>query len=205
MHVYAINSNKRETVIKIIFGLDILISFVIEYFHLIDMLWGLFHIDTQNSVFILFNIFLNVFVPLSIYGIFYWIYNKFLWKWGPLRGWHEIPDLNGRWEGKVTSPLKNQPIDITVNIEQTWDKIKISTRTNSQAQSQSAMLEILENGTVYLRYSFITKRQNQEYPGYNRLELNGDILDGEYFTAKTIPGMDGYGSKGNIRVKKVSN
>ena len=60
MHVYAINSNKRETVIKIIFGLDILISFVIEYFHLIDMLWGLFQIDTQNSVFILFDIFLAI-------------------------------------------------------------------------------------------------------------------------------------------------
>src|SRR5438132_574068 len=50
---------------------------------------------------------------MAIYGIYYWLFKKFCWKWKWLRtvGIVSTPILEGSWEGKVqTSYTEGAPI-----------------------------------------------------------------------------------------------
>lgn len=38
-----------------------------------------------------------------LYGLIYWLFDNYIWKWKPLRKVLNVPDLNGHWEGNLTS------------------------------------------------------------------------------------------------------
>ena len=120
-----------------------------------------------------------------------------------MKKWHGLPNLNGAWEGYVKSPLKKTETGEEIKI---IISVKIEQTSNSKANSESAMIEITEQGDIYLRYAFTTKREGQlPYQGYNRLHFceREYTLQGEYFTAKNINGEPGKGSKGNFYIKRI--
>jgi len=214
MHVYSINSNKREEVIRIITIIDLILSSWLEYQGIIDnisnwMMINILNISSDNYIYHLVLSGVHAIVPVGIYGISFGLYNKFIWKWKVLYRWHHIPNLNGKWQGTVESPLKEKSSDITADIKQTWTKIQVQTRAVSGAHSESGMIEVVSNdekSDTFFRYSFRTERGNEKYIGYNKLQYTGSKLEGEYFTNKKLSDKqcdEGKGSKGVILLKRI--
>lgn len=212
MHVYAVNNNKRDWIVRVLAIMDVSVFFVLGYFSVNEKMLGLLGIDSNNSMYVFLESAITALIPISFFGIANYLYDQYIWRWPLLKKWHGLPNLNGAWEGYVKSPLKKTEtgeeikIIISVKIEQTWNRIKISTKSNSKANSESAMIEITEQGDIYLRYAFTTKREGQlPYQGYNRLHFceREYTLQGEYFTAKNINGEPGKGSKGNFYIKRI--
>lgn len=212
MHVYAVNNNKRDWIVRVLAIMDVSVFFILGYFSVNEKMLGLLGIDSNNSMYVFLESAITALIPISFFGIANYLYDQYIWRWPLLKKWHGFPNLNGAWEGYVKSPLKKTEtgeeikINISVKIEQTWNRIKISTKSNSKANSESAMIEITEQGDIYLRYAFTTKREGQlPYQGYNRLHFceREYTLQGEYFTAKNIHGEPGKGSKGNFYIKRI--
>jgi len=102
MHVYSINSNKREEVIRIITIIDLILSSWLEYQGIIDnisnwMMINILNISSDNYIYHLVLSGVHAIVPVGIYGISFGLYNKFIWKWKVLYRWHHIPNLNGKF------------------------------------------------------------------------------------------------------------
>ena len=53
----------------------------------------------------------NLLSVLTIFGLLFCLYKKYIWKW--LKKFHYVPDLSGKWEGKLVSSY----IDEQGNIE----------------------------------------------------------------------------------------
>lgn len=62
---------------------------------------------------------------LSLFGILLWVFDNYIWRWLP-----GIPDLSGRWTGKLTKPAcagagNDLTHDVTIMIRQTWSRMDV--------------------------------------------------------------------------------
>lgn len=222
MHNYSINSNKREQVAIWIFVIACILMVMIQ--RLMEFISG--YIGQQQSILqtdTLLQMMISTACPIGGYEILKYLYVHFIWKWSLIYRWHKIPDFSGKWIGTVESPLKQGKHDITVTVQQNWDKIQIKTETStSSASSSQAEIEVSESGEVVLHYAFDCNRQGNCYRGFNSLEydFNNKKVEGAYFTNKKFdfhidgvireaPNLDmeeviknGIGSKGRIVVQR---
>lgn len=223
MHEYTIDSSKRTKVIVVITVLSITVVFFLKFTNLWNQIMIFIGVDITETTYLFFTSMFELISPLSLFGIFYFVHDKYLWKY--LQWWHNIPDLSGKWHGVIKSELKEHTVEINVTIKQSWNKIKIETHTqNSCAYSESASLIGMANGSVELSYAFQTYRNNQiPYNGFNKLiyTSNPPKLCGEYFTQKEIDALlliknnfpanvisiveKGMGSKGCMIITKKSS
>lgn len=85
---------------------------------------------------------LKIGIIYSIIGLFWYFYDKYLWKINFFRlfGWlSSVPDLNGRWEGTVKRIDEEEPHKFVVEFKQTYTKLKYYVYTqNSKGESISA-------------------------------------------------------------------
>lgn len=137
---------------------------------------------------------------MAFYGLFYWIFETYLWKWGLLRWLHvvRIPDLSGSWHGEVRPVVTGGvssglgiPADITVTIQQTWTTIMIRGRTSlSQSHSLSGNLLVADEHSLSYEYlnepSAAAPETMHAHHGVARLSLNKEntILEGEYYSGR---------------------
>jgi hypothetical protein len=210
---YTVNSECRETVTKTIaicsFGCSLLWA-------LCDLeRWLMRRMGMANlpaAVIISFQI-LEAILPLTLYGVLTYLYNNYIWKWGIIYRWHKLPDLSGMWEGWLSSPLKDERRKLVIQINQRWNKIAISTKTNTGAEASAFTAAAIkeEDGEIKLNYSYNNHRQdeygkNMSYQGFNTLTLKQKegkwVLGGEYFTNKCFTESPGYGSKGSLIVTR---
>lgn len=213
MHVYSIEGHKRETVVFFFAVLDVVTTALLAYNGVIEfmnkgLICRFLGIEETHYVYQLFLCCGQALVPVTIYAVLSFLYNRYIWKWKLLYLWHGIPDLNGHWIGTVKSPLKKNESSINADIKQTWTKIQVNTRSasGSAALSETAMIQLERNG-VFFRYSFFTTREKEHgYIGYNKLKCSVSELSGEYFTNKGLPddADKGKGSKGTITLRKVT-
>jgi len=134
---------------------------------------------------------------IGFYGLFYAIFNKYLWKWRILRAMRvvKIPDLNGTWNGYVVSSFDKQATkhNATFKISQNWTRISIILETNYSKSSSLIAAIITEdpNNTV-LRYEY----RNEPKPNakdtmhahqgtaWLTIQPNEKVLEGEYYTGR---------------------
>lgn len=219
MHNYSINNNIREQIIRIISIVSYVIGLVFMYLNIPNKLLQLFNLgDCVVAKMVIYTF--SCLGVVSLYNILMYIYNKYLWRRKFLLDYCHIPDFNGRWEGKIYSPLKDRAHKITVDIKQTWNNIVIHTHTENGADAVSTSAEVCINGSeTILSYSFSNIRNGYRYVGYNSLQYYNNELNGEYFTGKDLKGsvlyeqlknngaeadnlIKGIGSKGIIRIKR---
>lgn len=99
--------------------------------------------------------------PLLIYGLLFFIFNKYLWRWGIFSalGIVWFPNINGRWSGFQTSSYKekngtNKQVEGRLEIKQTFSKINVKAYyKQSESESVTANFTNL-NDEVYLFYSY---------------------------------------------------
>jgi len=175
MHPYATDSDEHRIVILVLALVSVAISSIVTE------LVG--HIPVVPAV-----------SPFALFGAFYAAFMRWVWKWKPLRwiGLVKVPDLNGTWEGHLTSSYDGNQHAITVKIRQDWTRICISLYTaNSVSHSRVASLLTNDSGGVTLSYEYINEPRADAsasmvpHRGMTSLYLeNANILDGSYYTGR---------------------
>lgn len=146
----------------------------------------------------LFPIISSKFGPLSalgVFGILFFLFDRFLWKYIPGTG---VPNISGTWSGEInrgTEPGKTEGkvANVTAKITQTWTRMDVVFKgTHSVSRSEVAGLFVNNPNHIELCYAY-NKRPNdatgkgpQYSNGYTRLVFEKkeqkQTLIGRYFS-----------------------
>lgn len=183
MHAYTIDKSLRGKVILNIFILSIILSSLLTFW-----LGGIIS-DTkiwlQQYVWISdilrlcdeLGVTTNFIGVTFLYGLMYWLFDNYIWKCKLLKKVLNVPDLNGHWEGNLTSATYQTTIHMDLDVEQTWSKISfVSTFPKSKSESNVASIFIERDGIVKVGFGFINRSRElpHQYDGYNILDLDDD-------------------------------
>ena len=151
---------------------------------------------------------------MTFYGFFYWLFDRFLWKWSLLHrfGIVRVPNLSGTWQGRAT-PTETQgvsaghgiPTDITLTIGQTWTTILVAAQAKL-SRSRSILASLTVDDECALGYEYVSDPTAAAPPtmhahrGLARLVLDAttDSLEGEYYSGRDRQNV------GSIRVTRVA-
>ena len=108
-----------------------------------------------------------IFVFGFLYGLFYWIINQWGWKNKIIQMKYKIPNLNGKWTGKLISKYEEEndgntevelkEINIDLKIKQTWKKISIILIAE-KSESRSLTTSIIQNyGRWQINYQYLNE------------------------------------------------
>ena len=138
-----------------------------------------------------------------VFGVSYWAFDNWLWRWRFLRVLRliNVPDLRGAWTGTIASSFtgfeETQPV--TVTIEQTWTKMVV--RLNAaESRSWSITASVLTNSPEGLVLTYLfdndpeaeSVRTMQRFRGTTVLvSAAPDRLEGYYYTGR---GRETHGS-----------
>jgi len=179
-HPYATNSDERKMVPFFLAVLAVFTTFALT------ALFATFHWTPPASV--------DVTSTMAIYGVYYWLFKKFCWKWKWLRsvGIVSTPIIEGTWVGTVkTSHAEGAPRhNVHAAIGQDWTDILIRVQgPNSHSRSTSASMTVTEDETLLI-YQYLNE-PNADAPetlqihyGTGRVTLRNDELQGEYYTGR---------------------
>ncbi len=189
MHDYTIDSRERVFVVRILFMASVIASGIATALipsELLPMRWLL----PIPSIALAF-------------GVSYWAFDNWLWRWPLLRALRliSVPKLRGTWTGTIASSYtgfdKIQPV--TVTIEQTWTKLVVRLYA-AESRSWSLTASILTNAPegLVLTYLFDNEpkaesvRTMQQFRGTAVLVSDApDRLEGHYYTGR---GRETHGS-----------
>ncbi len=189
MHDYTIDSRERVLVVRILFLASALVAWIAAAFipsDLLSMRW-LLPIPSIALVF----------------GVSYWAFDNWLWRWRFLRVLRliSVPDLRGTWTGTIASSYTEfkETQQATVTIEQTWTRMVV--RLNAaESRSWSVTASVLTNASEGLVLTYLFDNEPaagsvmtmQRFRGTTVLiSAVPDQLEGYYYTGR---GRETYGS-----------
>lgn len=206
MHTYTIDKSLRGKVILKIFIISIILSSALTFLlgGIITniKIWFQQYAWISNTLRLCddLGVTTNFIGVTFLYALIYGLFDNYIWKWRPLRKVLNVPDLNGHWEGKLTSATYQTTIHMDLNIKQTWSKISfVSTFPKSKSESNVASIFIERDGIVKVGFGFINHSRElpHQYDGYNILDLDDDNhLFGRYFNNRDNSNVGNRG--GNI-------
>ena len=197
MHPYATDPSERQRVVPALVIASVLLALGLASF-IQSRNWAIpWWVDAPSV--------------LGFYGLLTALFNRRLWKIARGLGLVGIPNLGGVWEGALNSSHDNYEEDhpVTVEIEQTWDQMRVTFRT-AHSSSRSTAASLLSEGTTgaVLTYTYmneptvVAKESMHTHRGTTYLTLRRDggeeMLEGEYYTGR------GRQSVGKIVLKRQS-
>lgn len=155
MHSYAIDSNERIVVPL--------------YIAIVSILVGLYIQNLVDSYNLAVPWWIDVPTVFALYGMFYSLFDKCLWKLRFFRiiGLIKTPNLNGRWKGTILSSYNNfkLPFNMTIKIVQSWTKISVLLNTNSSSSYSTIAGIIVENPEkMMLTYQYLNEPNENSAP-----------------------------------------
>jgi len=181
MHSYSIDTEERKNILLVLAIISIVFS------------WGFYKILGN------YQISLPWWVEspsvLFFYGVFFVIFDKWLWQYVKKINFVKTPNLNGEWNGNLKSSFDNHASEINVilKIFQTWTKIKILLITDqSISKSETASIVIDAPEGNYLSYQYINEPKSNAintmsiHRGTVRLifDKKENTLNGEYYSGR---------------------
>lgn len=175
MHQYSVDYD-RKLIYFLLVSFSVALTSIINYF---------FNIS---------GIVLSV-TGFTIFGLVFLLFDNFFWKWSLFYklGIIKTPNLNGIWEGTLSSSYHNFDTQMPayIEIKQTWTQICILGNFNqSKSYSISANLEVNNGARIVLRYVYQNKnRMNKSkgtmgpHSGITTLDfcLNDGLAEGKYY------------------------
>ena len=142
-----------------------------------------------------------------IYKILYHAFDRFIWRWCPLRQLDlvTVPDLNGEWRGQIKSSYgsDDRALQVSVVITQRWSKILVRLEAEeSHSKSIAASFLTDDPSSPELVYVYenepasLAPEPMQAHGGTARLRLVGSDLRGKYYTGR------GRGTVGDITLQR---
>ena len=141
------------------------------------------------------------------YSGLYWLFDRCVWKLGLFRYLNlvQLPDLNGKWVGKVKSSYSQagDAQSVSVVILQRWSKMLVRLESeHSRSRSITASLRTADLLNPELSYQYVNEPKSnapgtmEMHRGTATLELSGSKLEGDYYTGR------GRGEVGTIILHK---
>jgi hypothetical protein len=194
MHSYASDSNDRKVAPWVIGGIAVIVAFLFSAlveWQKIKVPWW---IETPTI--------------MTTYGIVYWLYNRFGWKWRVCDiHFSEIPNFSGTWYGEINSNHGDgTKVGAMFHLHQTWSDLCVELETKtSRSFSVMAAVNVTPGPTEGLTFQYSNAPRNtatdtmNAHVGFNhfRLSPDGKTLEGEYFSGR---GRQTYGSIKLVRV-----
>ncbi len=212
MQEYAIDRGIRRKVTIILFTLAILITLLIR-----SICLGIMNFDKIHEILSYVGIDEIVsalgILPdlLSIpvwYGILWLLYDKFLWKKSIMQKFHHVPNIEGDWSGELISSYDDTAKhSMTLIIKQTWSHIHFTAKFDkSKSESNVAAILSEDTGQPVIYFGFQNRSKDREahqqiYDGYNRIDLDGNVMNGRYSNDR--PSNDPNKKDGNCGVFKL--
>ena len=182
MHGYAIDSRERVFVVRILFMASALVSAVAAMLipsDVIPMRW-LLPIPSIGLVF----------------GVSYWAFDNWLWRWQFLRVMRliRLPDLSGAWTGTIASSYSGfeKVQQVTVTIEQKWTGMVVHLNAK-ESRSWSVTASVLTNAPegLVLTYLFDNEPKAESVETMHRFRGTAvlvstatGLLEGYYYTGR---------------------
>ena len=186
-HTYSTDSLERRYIPFFIavaaIGATFSVFHFIDRYHLVVPWWATPPIDT-----------------MAFYGLFYELFDRWIWKWSVLHGFSiiKVPNLSGSWTGSVqpsetvgVSSGLGVKADLNVQIKQTWTTMLIiGDATLSRFHSLSANL--ITGADCTLSYEYLNEPKPSAsntmhtHRGIARLIVNEKdaTLEGEYYSGR---------------------
>jgi len=129
----------------------------------------------------------------AVFGLLYWLLDRYAWRWNIISRLLKVPDLRGEWDCKGqtigTDGNAGYAWNAKVTIVQSWDKLRIRLRSDqSGSNSNSAALICDEADGYRLFYSYkndpgIGEAELQSHRGFAEIVFAKDLRtgEGEYF------------------------
>ena len=175
-HPYAVNNSSHSklyyVLVFISISLSVSVGFLADY---LLLNWGIKIVGVSS---------------LAIYGILYYIFNKWLWKSQVIRSMLLVPNLNGLWKVVGKTSMKGaKEVDIhweaDIKIVQSWSKIliRLTTKQSSSYSTSASIFNITDMGyRLVYHYDNDPKKDEHELKRHKGLcEL---LFDEKVETAK---------------------
>ena len=132
----------------------------------------------------------------AVYGVLYWLFNRFLWRMPPIAQALRIPDLTGAWQCIGTTLNERGDTVRTwsgdIAIAQSWDRLRIRLSTDdSGSSSRVAALMHDDAGGYRLFYTYENDPRNdrpelRHHMGFADMVISIDQqrASGEYFNGR---------------------
>ena len=200
MHSYSIDTNERKSIFLVLAIVSIVFSwsfYTILGNYKISLAWW---IESPSVLF--------------FYGLFFIIFDKWLWQYFKKIKFVKTPNLNGEWSGNLKSSFDSHSAEVeaTLKIFQTWTRIKILLTTNqssSQSETASIVIDVPEGN--YLSYQYINEPKSSAvdtmsiHRGTVRLifDEKKNTLNGEYYSGRDRQNFGSLKFIKNINIKVV--
>lgn len=137
-----------------------------------------------------------------VYGLLYWLFDKFAWRWWPVTLWLKVPDISGNWtcDGESRDPA-TEDVQLwtgTVKISQSWDRLRVTLQTKDSTSYSIAAALIHDPAGPTLIYNYsntpkITRHDLAAHRGFTQLDFETSLqkATGEYFNGH---GRNTYGT-----------
>lgn len=200
MHSYSVDNGKKIkiTVPVLLVILTSLLYSLFQSIGLIDILQSFENSISWLSPLIDWGFISVVITPITIFGIFYFLFNKYIWKWKIVNKFLGVPNVNGKYEGLLQSTYLNEstgirvePIQMILEVNQTFDSIKFTSffpNTPSSSSSNMGGLISVEDEVAEFVFAYSNKSrdisiENDRHEGMNILKFNltDGSIEGEYF------------------------
>jgi hypothetical protein len=128
----------------------------------------------------------------TIYGFFWTIFDKWVWRLFSQIGMLDVPNLNGEWSGTLKTSYNKFENDILIKvfIKQSWSNISITLRTE-KSSSRSITATIVTKNGCFLTYDYVNEPKGHAqstmtmHRGTASLELiSKNELRGQYYTSR---------------------
>lgn len=135
---------------------------------------------------------------VTVCSVFSVLFCSYLWKCKIFKGWFvQIPNLNGLWEGALTSTWEGtQIINVNLKIKQSLFKISC-VMSSGESKSESISCNYIIDGDnqknklayIYLNTpDLIFREESPIHHGSVVLDIEGNSLTGNYWTDRKTTG-----------------
>ena len=80
-----------------------------------------------------------------LYGLIYWLFDNYIWKWKLLRKVLNVPDLNGHWEGNLISATYQTTIHMDLDDDNHLFGRYFNNRDNSNVGNRGGNIGTFES------------------------------------------------------------
>lgn len=146
----------------------------------------------------------------SVFGVLYWLLNRYAWRWAGIAQWLKVPNLRGEWRCHGETLNADGTVKYswhgTLTITQSWDRLRVRLKTaQSGSNSISAALvrDDIEGCVLLYHYQNDPKIGEPElhaHRGFAEITFAKDLTtaQGDYFNGH------GRNTFGRMRFTKVT-
>lgn len=180
MHKYTSNKSHRKEVIVVTTILSLISNFALT--PLCDFLLTKLK-ENLEPIFIPFILLIG-FGFSTIFGIFYLVFDKWLWQIIP---GIKSQKISGTYICEGHSNYKIPEWKGVITVQQTWSKILISLKTdNSYSRSYMANIDVLDDGKIVLYYCYRNDPNGKikalhKHEGTSAITFDGTSINGKYY------------------------